>query len=247
MDFGRVPGQDPAGVDFSLGPDDDRTLRGLSNGPAPPHTALRRGAPVWSVPAWLGTLYPPGTPRSAWLSHYARRFDAVELNATFYAIPTRARCVAWASAVASNPGFRFCPKVPRALSHARGLKPALEDVRAFVDAVEGFGEHLGPCLLQVHEQVGPREQVELLRLIDLLPRALPLALEVRHPGYFDARRLSSGLYDALAARGVGAVVTDVNFVALRHELRHDQRSHTKARYGNFGNDMPLRAMSGGEL
>ncbi|MFZ4736129.1 MAG: DUF72 domain-containing protein [Bradymonadia bacterium] len=210
MDFGRVPGQDPAGVDFSLGPDDDRTRGVLSNTPAPQHASLRRGAPVWSVPAWLGTLYPPGTPRSAWLSHYARRFDAVELNATFYAIPARARCLAWASAVASNPDFRFCPKVPRALSHARGLKPTLEDVRAFVDAVEGFGEHLGPCLLQVHEHIGPRDLVDLLRLVDLLPRTLPLALEVRHPDFFGDRRLSPGLFDALAARGVGAVVTDVS-------------------------------------
>ncbi len=212
-----MPGQDPAGVDFSLGPEDERTLRVLSSQSAHPSAPLRRGAPVWSVPSWVGTLYPEGAPRSAWLSHYARRFDAVELNATFYAIPARARCLAWASAVASNPSFRFCPKVPRALSHARGLRPTLEDVRAFVDAIEGFGEHLGPCLLQVHEHVAPRDLVDLLRLIDLLPRALPLALEVRHPDFFRDRRLSPGLFDALAARGVGAVVTDV---AGRRDVCH---------------------------
>ena len=217
MDFGRDPALALDEVDFVLPQLEPRSVAALAASTPILTTPLRVGAPAWAVPAWVGDLYPRGASRADWLKHYAARFDTVELNATFYAIPTRARCAAWAEAVRENTAFRFCPKAPRALSHAPGFRPAAADVRAFVHAVEGFGEHLGPSLLQLHEAVGPSRLPEIVRLLDALPRALPLALEVRHPGFFAERRLAAPLFEALASRAVGAVVTDV---AGRRDVCH---------------------------
>ena len=203
MDFGRDPALALDEVDFVLPQLEPRSVAALAASTPILTTPLRVGAPAWAVPAWVGDLYPRGASRADWLKHYAARFDTVELNATFYAIPTRARCAAWAEAVRENTAFRFCPKAPRALSHAPGLRPAAADVRAFVHAVEGFGEHLGPSLLQLHEAVGPSRLPEIVRLLDALPRALPLALEVRHPGFFAECTLAAPLFEALASRAVG--------------------------------------------
>jgi len=217
MDFGRDPALALDRVDFALPPLEPRSVATLADSALNITAPLRVGAPAWAVPAWVGDLYPRGVARGEWLRHYAARFDAVELNATFYAIPTRPRCAAWAEAVRENTAFRFCPKAPRVISHAPGLRPAVADVRAFAQAVEGFGHHLGPSLVQLHEAVGPARTPEIMRLLDALPRDLPWALEVRHPGFFDGRALAAPLFDALASRGLGAVVTDV---AGRRDVCH---------------------------
>jgi uncharacterized protein YecE (DUF72 family) len=211
MDFGRTPGLDLDRVDFALPPDDPRnTLRGEGG-------VIRCGAPVWNVDAWVGGVYPPGARKRDYLRHYAARFTAVELNATFYALPSEERIADWTAQVAHNPDFRFCPKIPKDVSHAARLDPSLAaEVGARLLA---FGPHLGPCLLQLHERVAPdRAGYERLeRLLGAFPAALPVAVELRHPGWFEGHRLIDAAFHLLADFGAAAIVTDV---AGRRDVLH---------------------------
>ena len=59
----------------------------MTASPLTPYVNLYLGTQGWSYPSWVGSFYPPATPASAFLEHYAREFDTVELDTTFYAIP----------------------------------------------------------------------------------------------------------------------------------------------------------------
>ena len=194
MDFGRVP--DVSGVDFSLPRPDPRGLPSGAGG-----LRVWVGAPVIGAKAWEGKLYPKGTRSGEHLALYAKVFDALELNSSFYAVPSVDQVRRWADAV--PPDFRFCPKVPRTISHG---DPA--EIRAFAEAAAAFGDRLGTCLLQLPPSVGPDEHERLWAHLDRLPRGLPFALELRHPGWFWRGVLIGRVYEALRQRGWSAVITD---------------------------------------
>ena len=106
----------------------------------------RLGTMGFSYRDWAGAFYPPGTKPGDYLAHYARHFDAVELDTTFYATPPRARVERWAAAVPED--FRFCMKMPRAVTHELPTARAADELRGFADAALAFGEKLGVILLQ---------------------------------------------------------------------------------------------------
>ena len=80
---------------------------------------LRVGTSSWTAPSWAGTFYPPGLAESEWLSHYARRFDTVEIDATWYRSPTPRMVEGWAAR--TPPGFLFAAKAPQAITHEQVL------------------------------------------------------------------------------------------------------------------------------
>lgn len=198
MDFGAVV--DPTGIDFSVPPLDERCA---ARWPAPAGFALHTGAPMWGERAWVGPFYPEGTPQRAWLGAYAERLGAVEHNGSFYAVPTPAQVAAWAAA--TPPGFRFCPKVPKTVSHAGDWRA---DAPRFGEAVRAFGERLGPVLFQVPPEVGPEHLDEIAARVAALGPDLRVAVEVRHPGFFREGRLLGALLGWMARTDRIAVVTD---------------------------------------
>lgn len=202
MDFGRL--DDVDGVDLRLPAPDPRSIRALAgsagSGPRGP-VRVWLGTPSWN--AGLDALWPPRTPPREHLAHYATRFPSVELNATFHALPERPRVDAWAREV--PPGFRFCAKVPRAVSHeGAGWADAAARYR---DAWEGFGDRAGPGFFQAPPEAAPWHLAELLARVDALGPAVR-ALEVRHPGWFARGTLLPELHDALAARGLATCISD---------------------------------------
>jgi uncharacterized protein YecE (DUF72 family) len=105
------------------------------------------GCPIWAYKGWVGSFYPKGTKQSDYLWEYARRLTTVEGNTTFYAVPTEKTLEGW---VAETPGtFRFCPKLPRTISHAGKLVEHIDESMRFVDVMSLLGERLGPMFLQL--------------------------------------------------------------------------------------------------
>jgi uncharacterized protein YecE (DUF72 family) len=80
---------------------------------------IRVGTSGWSYRDWVSPFYPPGTQPGDHLSFYAGRFDAVEVDSTFYAIPSARTVAGWAARTPDR--FRFCVKVPRTLTHEKVL------------------------------------------------------------------------------------------------------------------------------
>ncbi|HLA08208.1 MAG TPA: DUF72 domain-containing protein [Anaerolineales bacterium] len=141
------------------------------------------GCPIWSFKGWVGNFYPKGTRPSKFLREYSRRLTTIEGNTTFYAVPAQKTIEQW---VAETPEtFRFCPKIPKAISHEGKLMDTVERARGFVDVIRQLGSRLGPVFLQLPPRYSPRLFGDLSAFLSLWPRDLRLAVEVRHLDWFD--------------------------------------------------------------
>lgn len=203
MEFGKVAGL--SNVDVTLPPDDPATATVLAAGKGGGRTRLFVGCPLWNDPALARKFMPKGAPASARLVHYATQFNAIELNASGYGLEA-AEAGRWASLV--TPGFLFCPKVPMDVSHARNLDVTESAFDRFLGAAGCFGDHLGPTFLQFPDSFGPSRLPELERLLRRHAAKLPLAVELRHPAWFNDPRRRDALFGLLRELGLAAVITD---------------------------------------
>ena len=172
------------------------------------------GAPVWAQESLARRLAPAGAKGTRALAAYARHFDALELNTTFYAAE-RGQLERWARAV--PPRFRFAPKVRGVIGHERRLVGAERESEAFFSAIEGLGERRGPAWLLLPPDFGPRELSALTRWLERFAPRGPLAVELRERSWFADPGAGAAAFELFEAHGVGAVISDV---ALRRDVLH---------------------------
>ena len=111
----------------------------------------RVGCSGWVYRDWRGVLYPEGLPQRRWLQRYAEVFDTVEVNNTFYRLPSREAVANWAAETPS--GFMFAVKASRYLTHVKRLSETGAGARRFYERIEPLIEarKLGPLLWQLPE------------------------------------------------------------------------------------------------
>jgi uncharacterized protein YecE (DUF72 family) len=139
---------------------------------------IRIGTQGWNYPAWVGAFYPDGTRPHDFLGVYARAFDVVEVDSTFYAVPAAKTVRGWAERTPD--GFTFALKMPQEITHDRRLRDAGDVVDAFMDAARELGPKLGPVLVQMGPDFVPGELDALRRFLPTLPRDVRFAVEVRN-------------------------------------------------------------------
>ncbi|HZR93394.1 MAG TPA: DUF72 domain-containing protein [Gaiellaceae bacterium] len=144
-----------------------------------PPARLYVGSSGFSYPSWKPGFYPPGMKPKDFLRLYAERLPAVELNATFYRLPSEQQLGRWAAV--TPPGFRFAVKASRQITHAGRL----ELVPVFSKRVRALGERLGPVLVQLPPS-RPRDSGLLRLLLDSLDPELRYAFELRHESWAGA-------------------------------------------------------------
>jgi uncharacterized protein YecE (DUF72 family) len=158
------------------------------------------GTSGYSYPEWWGTFYPERFPPARMLPYYAERFHTVELNNTFYRMPTPKAVAAWAQETPA--GFRFALKVPQRITHFARLRDVGEPLRFLLETVGGLGAKLGPLLLQLP----PNFRKDVGRLDDclaLVPPPVRMAVEFRHASWLDEE-----VYAVLRARNAALCVAD---------------------------------------
>jgi uncharacterized protein YecE (DUF72 family) len=156
------------------------------------------GTSGWSYDHWDGVLYPPGTPPRDRLAHYVRRFDTVELNASFYRWPRQASFVSWRRRL--PPGFVLSVKAPRGLTHARKLYAPEAWVPRLTSAWHELGERRGVLLVQL-PPTQARDDARLAFFLGLLPPWLRVAVEFRHDSW-----LHDDVFSLLERHGAAYVV-----------------------------------------
>ncbi|HKN12750.1 MAG TPA: DUF72 domain-containing protein [Candidatus Binatus sp.] len=104
------------------------------------------GTSGWNYRHWRGTFFPEELPTKQWLSFYASRFNSVEINYTFYRLPSKEACEAWYRQTPEK--FRFVVKASRYITHIKRLRNVHESWHDFLDRVLVLKEKLGPILLQ---------------------------------------------------------------------------------------------------
>ncbi len=245
MDFGKV--EDISGIDFSLPPDHPATAARLAQSESEGKSRLRlsvhAGCPIWQDDAMAKKLCPPRTPKSKRLACYARQFNSLELNSTGYGlIPGKA--AQWAAEVPED--FRFCPKVPMDVTHVPNLDGVWRKFAAHCESALAFGNKLGLFFLQFPEQFGPSRFAELERFLDAQTGTIPLALEVRHAGWFQDGA-KHRFFDLLAAHGVTSIIDDT---PGRRDALH-QRLTTSSAFirfnGHAGDAVDFRRLDGWSL
>jgi uncharacterized protein YecE (DUF72 family) len=168
------------------------------------------GTQGWTGPDWRRLAYPKSLSASGRLSWYARVFDAVEVNSTFYGIPSHSTVRTWRGSVPR--GFTFTVKMPRQITHEPGLTNSAPELASFLCAVRELGDSLGAVLIQLPPWFGPDRLPELSQFLSRLPvDEMRFFLEVRSPDLY-----GSGLFESLESAGVGAVTT--NLVARPGEM-----------------------------
>lgn len=143
---------------------------------------FRIGTSGWSYPHWRGVFYPRDLRPDRWLEHYASVFDTVELNRSFYRLPSAEAFEAWRRRTPAR--FLFAVKASRLLTHVRRLSEPEEPLGRLLDASAALGRKRGPILFQLP----PRFDKDLERLdglLRLLPEGVRAAFEFRHPGWWD--------------------------------------------------------------
>jgi uncharacterized protein YecE (DUF72 family) len=134
------------------------------------------GTSGWVYGDWRDRVYPPKLPQRAWLGWFAEGFPTVEINASFYHLPTPQTFAKWRAETPED--FLFAVKVSRYITHVERLADAGGSVRRFWDAATALGPKLGPVLIQLP----PRFEADLERLrafLHVLPSAMRPAFEFR--------------------------------------------------------------------
>jgi uncharacterized protein YecE (DUF72 family) len=167
---------------------------------------IRLGCAVWAHKPWIGTFYPAGTPQAALLRRYSERTDTVEGNATFYAVPSAATVAKWCAE--TPPTFRFCCKIPKAISHAPTLHTTTAARDAFLERMAPLGERQGPFFLQLPPRYSSQHLVDLSTWLASWPTSLRIAVEVRHPSWYTPRGRDA-LQNLLDRGHIGHCIMDV--------------------------------------
>jgi uncharacterized protein YecE (DUF72 family) len=162
------------------------------------------GTSGYSYKEWKGTFYPADLPAAKMLPFYAGHFSSVEINNTFYRMPDPKTLEKWAGEVPD--GFTFVLKAPQRITHFKRLAGAEDDVRYFLEVAGALGQKLGPLLFQLPPNL-KKDAGRLRDFLTLLPRALRVALEVRHDSWYDDE-----IYTVLRERDAALCAADTDEV-----------------------------------
>src|ERR1700722_18896002 len=170
-------------------------------------STLRIGTSAFTAAGWPGTFYPKGLPEREYLTYYATRFDAVEVDSTFYRTPALTTVTGWYSKTPR--GFLFAAKVPQRITHEKVLVDCETEFSDFLKVMDALGEKLGPLLLQFgyfnkKAFVGVNDFLARLRpFLKKLPKGHRFAVEIRNKSW-----LVPQFVEALRERGVALALID---------------------------------------
>ncbi len=171
---------------------------------------LAVGCPMWAHRPWA-TRYFGSTAPGEELRAYAGWCTAVEGNTTFYALPKPETVQRWAAQ--APPGFRFCFKVPREMSHERRLRDVGAELETFCERLEPLAARMGPVSIQLPATFGPDDLGVLEAFVATVPRSLAghdlrWAVEVRHADFEAEAPAERAVNDLLAAYDVDRILID---------------------------------------
>lgn len=209
MKFGQVA--DPSKIDFTLPKDHPRTTeilkqnkKGLDN--------ISIGCAKWNKTDLKG-FYPKGTKDE--LTYYATQFNSIELNATFYGMPTSEQVLTWKEKTPAD--FKFFPKITNTVSHFRRLLNIDDVVTQFATAVLNFDEKLGMVFLQLHDNFKPKDYDRLEQFVSKWPKEVPLAIELRNTEWFTDEEIFDTICKLFEENNITNIIVDT---AGRRDMLH---------------------------
>lgn len=205
MDFGRVDYNELDKVDFTLPGEPASNARVLAKGDG--SFDFRFGASKWSRKDWVGSLYPKGTTEDRFLDEYVKRFNYIELGATFYNIPQPDQLALWGKK-AEGHDIIFNIKMSRQITHVKRFKDCNSDLTAFFNAIPHFGSQLGRIWMQTSDNLPLKGMFDILNVLQSLPSQYQYFIEFRSKELFGDIEFLKDLTDLLSAKDIGFIITD---------------------------------------
>lgn len=162
---------------------------------------IRIGCSGWNYRDWRGPFYPADLPVKGWFDFYARTFDTVEINNSFYRLPKPEVYRKWRDQAPA--GFCYAVKASRFLTHNKKLKEPEDPLRLLVGNARHLGQHLGPILYQLPPGWKLNRE-RLAHFLEVLPKDLTHVLEFR-----EASWLTEEILALLDTHGVGFCTHDM--------------------------------------
>lgn len=159
------------------------------------------GTMGWSYNFWVGKLYQEGTASKDFLTEYSKQFNTVEVDSTFYRIPSKDIVTKWKEQTST--AFLFSAKFQKIITHVKMLQDCEREVNVFIERISSLQGKLGPLLLQFPYAFRP-EHVHLLRnFLPTLPKGYRFVVEVRN-----RKLLEEGFYSLLRESNVALALVD---------------------------------------
>ena len=209
MKFGQV--EDPSSIDFTLPKDHPRTKEILENNKGNLDT-ISIGCAKWNKTDLKG-FYPKGTKDE--LSYYSQQFNSIELNATFYGMPSPEQVLTWKEKTPSE--FKFFPKISNSISHFSRLLNVTDKVTQFATSVLNFDEKLGMVFLQLHDNFKPKDFDRLEKFVKEWPQEVPLAIELRNTEWFLDEEVLDKTCELFEKHNITNIIVDT---AGRRDMLH---------------------------
>ena len=158
------------------------------------------GTSGYNYPEWRGSFYPEKFPTNKMLAYYAERFDTVEVNYTFYRMPTEKLLDGWAAGTPE--GFTFTLKAPRRITHDAKLRNCEELTESFIRVAGTLGGKLAVLLFQLPPNFKRNDDI-LAAFLASIPEGTRAAFEFRHDSWHD-----EAVFAALRARNLALCIAD---------------------------------------
>ena len=171
------------------------------------------GTSGYNYPEWKGSFYPSDLPAAKMLPYYAARFPTVEINYTFYRMPTEKLVSGWAAQVPDS--YRLTLKASRRITHDSRLKNTADLVQGFCRVASTLGPKLGALLFQLPPNL-KKDLAVFDEFLDGLPPKVCAAFEFRHASWFDDDVLAR-----LKARNLALCVSDSEKLSAPVEVTAD--------------------------
>ncbi|MEP5944233.1 MAG: DUF72 domain-containing protein, partial [Balneola sp.] len=210
MKFGSV--DDPGNSDLSLPQDHPDTYKVLESNKQGKLEGIYVGCAKWNKKDLKG-FYPRGTKDE--LEYYAKQFNSIELNATHYRIFGEDIVTGWKEKTGND--FKFFPKVVNSISHFKRLKGVEALVEEYTLPIRAFEEKLGMIFLQLRDDFKPKDFERVERFLEIWPKDLPLAIELRHTDWYNDETVAARTYKLFEEHNVSNIITDT---AGRRDLLH---------------------------
>ncbi len=217
MKFGQV--EDPSKIDFTLPKDHPKTMEILQNN----KKGLKNisiGCAKWNKTDLKG-FYPKGTKDE--LTYYATQFNSIELNATFYGMPSAEQVSTWKEKTPKD--FKFFPKITNTVSHFKRLINVTDVVTDYVTSIMNFDEKLGMVFLQLHDNFKPKDFDRVEKFVNDWPKEIPLAIELRNNEWFEDEEIFNKTCELFEANSITNIIVDT---AGRRDMLHMRLTTTTA-------------------
>ena len=209
MKFGQV--EDPSNIDFTLPKDHQKTSEILKKSTSK-NLEISIGCAKWNKTDLKG-FYPKGTKDE--LTYYGTQFNSIELNATFYGMPSPEQVQTWKEKTPAE--FKFFPKITNTVSHFRRLLNITDVVTQFATAVLNFDEKLGMVFLQLHDNFKPKDYERLEKFVQEWPKEVPLAIELRNNEWFTDQEIFNKTCELFEKHQITNIIVDT---AGRRDMLH---------------------------